>query len=71
MSRLADQLTDVKPIAFTDQLPLIFRGGRTVPNMGLNAVTKPGVDDRQAALIKRHVPRHQLGARCRPRVRGA
>jgi uncharacterized protein (DUF1501 family) len=52
MSRLADQLTDVKPIAFTDQLPLTFRGGASVPNMGLNAVTKPGVDDRQAALIK-------------------
>jgi uncharacterized protein (DUF1501 family) len=52
MSRLADQLTDVKPIAFTDQLPLTFRGGTPVPNMGLNAVTKPGVDDRQASLIK-------------------
>jgi uncharacterized protein (DUF1501 family) len=52
MSRLADQLTDVKPIAFTDQLPVTFRGGASVPNMGLNAVTKPGVDDRQAALIK-------------------
>jgi uncharacterized protein (DUF1501 family) len=52
MSRLADQLTDVKPIAFTDQLPLTFRGGTPIPNMGLNAVTKPGVDDRQAALIK-------------------
>jgi uncharacterized protein (DUF1501 family) len=52
MSRLADQLTDVKPIAFTDQLPLTFRGGTPIPNMGLNAVTKPGVDDRQAGLIK-------------------
>src|SRR6476659_6637514 len=52
MSRLADQLTDVKPIAFTDQLPVTFRGGPSVPNMGLNTVTKPGVDDRQAALIK-------------------
>jgi uncharacterized protein (DUF1501 family) len=52
MSRLADQLTDVKPIAFTDQLPLTFRGATPIPNMGLNAVTKPGVDDRQANLIK-------------------
>jgi uncharacterized protein (DUF1501 family) len=52
MSRLADQLTDVKPIAFTDQLPLTFRGSTPIPNMGLNAVTKPGVDDRQANLIK-------------------
>jgi uncharacterized protein (DUF1501 family) len=52
MSRLADQLTDVKPIAFTDQLPLTFRGGGAIPNMGLNAVVKPGIDDRQANLIK-------------------
>ena len=52
MSRLADQLTDVKPIAFTDQLPVTFRGGAPIPNMGLNAVVKPGVDERQAALIK-------------------
>jgi uncharacterized protein (DUF1501 family) len=52
MSRLADQLTDVKPIAFTDQLPLIFRGGGApIPNMGLNSVAKPGVDERQASLI--------------------
>ncbi len=52
MSRLAGQLTDAKPIAFTDQLPLTFRGGASIPNMGLNAVSKPAVDDRQAALIK-------------------
>jgi uncharacterized protein (DUF1501 family) len=52
MSRLADQLTDVKPIAFTDQLPLTFRGSGSVPNMGLNAVVKPGIDERQASLIK-------------------
>jgi uncharacterized protein (DUF1501 family) len=52
MSRLADQLTEVKPIAFTDQLPLIFRGGGApIPNMGLNSVAKPGVDERQASLI--------------------
>jgi uncharacterized protein (DUF1501 family) len=52
MNRLADQLTDVKPIAFTDQLPLTFRGGGAIPNMGLNAVIKPGIDDRQASLIR-------------------
>ena len=52
MSRLAGELTDAKPIAFTDQLPLTFRGGASIPNMGLNAVNKPVVDDRQAALIK-------------------
>src|ERR1700737_3366580 len=52
MSRLAAELTKVKPIAFTDQLPLTFRGKAQVPNIGLNAVGKPGIDDRQAKLIK-------------------
>jgi len=52
MSRLAAELTRVKPIAFTDQLPLIFRGKSQIPNIGLNSVGKPGVDDRQARLIK-------------------
>jgi uncharacterized protein (DUF1501 family) len=52
MSRLAAELTRVKPIAFTEQLPLIFRGKDQIPNIGLNSVGKPGVDDRQARLIK-------------------
>ena len=52
MSRLVAQLTAVDPIAFTDQLPLIFRGGSPIPNMGINSVAKPGVDDRQAKLIQ-------------------
>jgi uncharacterized protein (DUF1501 family) len=44
-------LTRVRPIAFTDQMPLIFRGGETVPNIAINGVGKPGIDDRQARLI--------------------
>jgi uncharacterized protein (DUF1501 family) len=52
MSRLATELTRVKPIAFTDQLPLTFRGKAQFPNIGLNTVGKPGIDDRQAKLIK-------------------
>src|SRR6202521_4986618 len=52
MSRLATELTRAKPIAFTDQLPLIFRGKTQTPNIGINSVGKPGVDDRQARLIK-------------------
>jgi uncharacterized protein (DUF1501 family) len=52
MSRLAAELTRVKPISFTDQLPLIFRGNSQIPNTGINSVGKPGVDDRQARLIK-------------------
>ena len=52
MSRLAVELTRVRPISFTDQLPLIFRGKAQTPNIALNSVGKPGVDDRQAKLIK-------------------
>ncbi|MFB0493299.1 uncharacterized protein (DUF1501 family) [Methylobacterium sp. OAE515] len=51
MARLAAELTRVRPIAFTDQMPLIFRGGETVPNIAITGVGKPGIDDRQARLI--------------------
>jgi uncharacterized protein (DUF1501 family) len=53
MSRLATELTRAKPISFTEQLPLVFRGGKSqIPNTSINNVGKPGVDDRQAQLIK-------------------
>jgi len=52
MSRLYAQLAGARPIAFTDQLPLTFRGGASIPNFGLNGVGKPGVDERQAKLIE-------------------
>jgi uncharacterized protein (DUF1501 family) len=52
MSRLAAELTRAKPISFTEQLPLIFRGKSQIPNTSINSVGKPGVDDRQAQLIK-------------------
>jgi uncharacterized protein (DUF1501 family) len=51
MARLAAELTRVRPIAFTEQMPLIFRGGETVPNVAINGVAKPGLDARQARLI--------------------
>jgi len=60
MGRLATVLTESKPIAFTEQLPLVFRGDRTIPNIGINAVGKPGVDDRQAALISEMYAHHKL-----------
>jgi uncharacterized protein (DUF1501 family) len=62
MSRLATELTRVKPISFTDQLPLIFRGKGQIPNSGINYVGKPGVDDRQAQLIKEMYARSSLDA---------
>jgi uncharacterized protein (DUF1501 family) len=52
MARLATVLTRAKPIAYTEQLPLVFRGAHSIPNIGIGSVSKPGVDDRQARLIE-------------------
>ena len=60
MSRLAGVLTTTRPIAFTDQLPLVFRGGAPIPNIGLNAIGKPAVDDRQIRLIEGMYAHHPL-----------
>src|ERR1700753_3206147 len=62
MSRLATELTRVKPISFTDQLPLVFRGKSQIPNIGLNSVGKPGVDDRQARLIQQMYAQSDLAS---------
>jgi uncharacterized protein (DUF1501 family) len=62
MSRLAAELTRIKPIAFTEQLPLIFRGKSQIPNTSINNVGKPGVDDRQAQLIKQMYGQGPLAA---------
>lgn len=53
MARLAGVLgRGDKPIAFTDQLPLCFRGAAVaIPNLGLANVGKP-IDGRRAALIE-------------------
>jgi len=61
MSRLYDQLGGAKPISFTDQMPLTFRGGKAIPNIGLGSVAKPGVDDRQAKLIEEMYHGQSLG----------
>jgi uncharacterized protein (DUF1501 family) len=62
MSRLAAELTRVKPISFTDQLPLIFRGKSQIPNNSINNVGKVSIDDRQAQLIKDMYGQSGLGA---------
>ena len=51
MNRLAQVLGARDAIAFTDQLPLIFRGAVQVPNLVLNNLTKPSFDARQSQLI--------------------
>ena len=52
LSRLAATLGSDRPIAFTDQLPLCFRGGRTIPNIALNNVGKSPIDADRARLIE-------------------
>ncbi len=52
MSRTAQVLSGTRPISFTTQLPLTFRGGAAIPNIALNFTAKPGVGERNAALIQ-------------------
>jgi len=52
MARLAALLGRDNPIAFTDQLPLCFRGGPIIPNVGLNGISRPALDERQTRLIE-------------------
>jgi uncharacterized protein (DUF1501 family) len=52
MNRLASVLAKGRnPIAFTNQLPVTFRGDIQVPNVALRQLSKPGVDARQSAVI--------------------
>jgi uncharacterized protein (DUF1501 family) len=52
MSRIAQALSGDRPIAFTNQLPLTFRGGAAIPNIALNYTGKPGVAGKNAELIQ-------------------
>jgi uncharacterized protein (DUF1501 family) len=52
MSRLTGVLSGPQPIAFTNQLPLTFRGGPSVPNIALNFAGKPNIDPRDESLIQ-------------------
>jgi uncharacterized protein (DUF1501 family) len=56
LSRLVGVLnrpgSEAAPIAFTDQLPIVFQGTDSIPNMALKTVGKPGVDDRQGKIIE-------------------
>jgi uncharacterized protein (DUF1501 family) len=51
LNRLAAVLNGARPIAFTDQLPLVFRGDALVPNIALRAIGKPGLDAKQRGII--------------------
>ena len=49
------------PIAFTDQLPLIFQGDVEVPNVALRNAGKPALDERQSRIIAAMYGRQALG----------
>lgn len=51
LNRLTGMLRGPQPIAFTEQLPLILRGDKDVPNMALRSLGKPGIDGRQSEII--------------------
>lgn len=52
LGRLAGALSGRQPIAFTQQLPLAFRGNTTVPNIALNYAGKPALNPHTADLVQ-------------------
>jgi uncharacterized protein (DUF1501 family) len=60
MGRLVQVLGSSGPIAFTDALPLTFKGSADIPNVSLKAIGKPAFDQRQAALLTGMYAEHHL-----------
>ena len=61
MSRLYSQLTgQARPIAFTGEMPLSFRGALPVANVTIDETGRPGVDDEHAKLIMQMYQGHAL-----------
>ena len=52
MNRLASIVARDSAIAFTDQLPVTYRGAQRINNVALRNVAKPQVDARQTAAIE-------------------
>ncbi len=48
------------PIAFTDSLPVCFRGDTDIPNISLKGVGKPVFDPRQASILSDMYAGHPL-----------
>ncbi|MDC8785902.1 DUF1501 domain-containing protein [Roseateles koreensis] len=51
LNRLAAVVSGSTPMAFTEQLPVILRGGEKVANTALKSLAKPAIDARQSDLI--------------------
>ena len=62
MARLAGELAGPRAIAFTDSLPLTFRGPADVPNVSLKGAGKPVFDERQARILASMYSGHHLEA---------
>ncbi|HSY09119.1 MAG TPA: DUF1501 domain-containing protein [Steroidobacteraceae bacterium] len=60
MGRLVQVLQASGPIAFTDALPLIFKGGADIPNVSLRGIGKPAFDERQTSLLSGMYAEHHL-----------
>lgn len=51
LNRLVTELNGATPMAFTEQLPLIFRGSADVPNIAMKSLGNSAIDARQQAII--------------------
>ncbi|WP_180125503.1 DUF1501 domain-containing protein [Rhodoferax sp. BLA1] len=51
LNRLSTVLTGSAPMAFTNQLPTIFKGPAQVPNTALSTLARPAIDVRQSDII--------------------
>lgn len=60
LCRLAGVLKGADPIAFTDSLPVCFRGDTDIPNISLKGVGKPVFDTRQASILSDMYSGHPL-----------
>jgi uncharacterized protein (DUF1501 family) len=60
LARLAGVVNGAEPIAFTDSLPVCFRGDTDIPNISLKGVGKPVFDNRQASILADMYAGHPL-----------
>lgn len=60
MARLAAEVADARPIAFSDTLPVAFRGDAGVPSVSLKGTGKPVFDERRAEILSALYAGHPL-----------
>jgi uncharacterized protein (DUF1501 family) len=60
MGRLVQVLGASAPIAFTDALPLTFKGAADIPNVSLKGIGKAAFDARQSSLLTGMYAEHHL-----------